>query len=133
MNGNSGFFGSIFLAWNPSSVKFSDHYKFEKIKYHFRHPILKISGVSLELIFFFQNFKNHRTREIACWCEWVFLNLSNRNIEIINNPLIPLKWHDIIDGFSFIDKMQRVPWICITYIHLYCVYILYLQYIYIRK
>ena len=51
-----------------------------------------------------QNLKNHRTREIACWCEWVFLNLSNRNIEIINNPLIPLKWHDIIDGFSFIDK-----------------------------
>ena len=80
-----------------------------------------------------QNLKNHRTWEIACWCEWVFLNLSNRNIEIINNPLIPLKWHDIIDGFSFIDKMQRVPWICITYIHLYCVYILYLQYIYIRK
>ena len=36
-----------------SSVKFSDHYKFEKIKYHFRRPILKISGVSLELIFFF--------------------------------------------------------------------------------
>ena len=24
-----------------------------------------------------QNFKNHRTREIACWCGWVFLNLTN--------------------------------------------------------
>ena len=28
----------------------------------------------------------------------------SRNMEIINNPLILLKWHDIIDGFSFIDK-----------------------------
>ena len=28
----------------------------------------------------------------------------SRNMEIINNPLILLKWHDIVDGFSFINK-----------------------------
>ena len=35
-----------------------------------------------------QNLKNHRTREIACWCEWVFLNLTNSKSILEKSQLV---------------------------------------------